>query len=397
MSDAIKHKIDMITAQSYQRDPFHASDAAEKNAAINHADCIGRAPEITSNPARVRLELTNKCNLICTFCYRSHFRTDEKSNLTPDDIKKLDPVLRTAKYISLQQKTETLASPHVTEILDIVGQYDAVKSINTNLLPLTEEMADALVRNKVTFVTISVSIFDESYEKMYRGGKFERLVANVEMLNAAKRRHKSELPRLRMSFVLRPDTVDQLVPALKFCKQHNFAEGIQVLSFLRTVEEDRPLEPALHWDDYEEPWQKFKATAKEMSVPVEFDLDVMEGMRPQTTPEYIKGCFEPWETLNISPAGNVIPCVQAAETMGNIRDADIMDIWKGDAYRKFRDGMNATPYNTDCADCYHCRFVSPLVRGAKLSTRDKIYGTYYRRGKTSRQIEIAKELETSNA
>lgn len=374
----------MIINKSFERAPFFGSDISEDNARENEAESLRRDTVLKSNPVRVRLELTNKCNLVCVFCYRSHFRTDDKSELTPDDIDKLDPVLRTAKFISLQQKTESLVSPHIVEILDKVGKYDAVSSLNTNLLPLTEEMAEALVRNKVQFVSVSVSVFDESYKKIYRGGKFNDLVEKVELLNAVKLRMGSSLPRLRMSFVLRKDTVDQLEPALDFCKRYNFAEGIQVLSFFRNVEEDKHLEPALHWEEYEETWDRFQKRAEELGVPVEFSLDVAEGMREAACPQYVKGCFEPWESLNIAPSGNVMPCSQASQIMGNIRDDDVIDIWRNENYRGFREGMNGAPYNKDCAECYHCRFVSASVMGDKVSKREKIYDTYYRRGKSKR-------------
>lgn len=381
MNKSVKTKLDLITNKSFVKESFYASEIAEDNARKNADERLERNPAVISNPSRVRLELTNECNLNCVFCYRSQFRTDDKSILTPDDIQRLDPLLRTAKYISLQQKTESLVSPHIVEILDQIGTYDAVTSLNTNLLPLTEEMAAALVRNKVTFVSVSVSAFDETYEKIYRGGKLDLLISKVELLNETKRRMKSNLPRLRMSFVLRKDTAQNLEPALEFCKRHNFSEGIQVLSFYRMVEEDRHLEPALHWENYETLWRRFKDKAEKMNVPVEFSLDVEEGMRERACSDYVKGCYEPWESLNIAPSGNVLPCVQASESMGNIRDADVKEIWNGEIYRRFREGMNAKPFNRDCGECYHCRFVSALVMGGKVSKRDKIYDTYYRRRK----------------
>ena len=382
MNKPAKQKLDMITSASFERSPFFGSEIAEENARRNEADCRERNTSVPSFPSRVRLELTNNCNLNCVFCYRHHYRTDDKSILTPDDIDRLDPLLKSAKFISLQQKTESLMSPHIVEILDRVGKYDAIMSLNTNLLPLDEEMAEALVRNKVTFISVSISAFEDAYEKLFLGGKFDLLIEKVKLLNATKKRLNADLPRLRMSFVLRKDTFQNLDTALEFCKTHNFSEGIQVLSFFRHVEKDRDQELALDWSNYEAEWQAFNKRAEEMGVPIEFSLDVQEGMREKAVGQYVQTCFEPWESINIAPSGNVMPCTEAAEVMGNIRDTPIEEIWNNANFQQFRDSMNNGPYHKDCHLCTHCRHVSAAVVGEKGVKRNQLYDTYYRRRST---------------
>ena len=114
-----------MAEKSFANQPFSASHQAEENALINLAECERRESTLTSSPLRVRLELTNKCNLTCVFCYRAHFKSDDYSLLTPEDIDHIDPILRKAKHISLSQKAETLMSPHVIAILDKMANYDA--------------------------------------------------------------------------------------------------------------------------------------------------------------------------------------------------------------------------------------------------------------------------------
>ena len=74
-----KTKYEMLTKKSFDNIPFYASPEAEKNESMALSEREVRAEEIDENPLRVRLDLTNKCNVQCVFCYRDHFRTDEHS------------------------------------------------------------------------------------------------------------------------------------------------------------------------------------------------------------------------------------------------------------------------------------------------------------------------------
>ncbi len=180
--------------------------------------------------------------------------------------------------------------------------------MSTNAIKLNDDISRALIRNKITFLTISASVFDEEYKNMYRGGEFKTLKKNIARLNELKKAANSELPRLRLSFVLRKDTLPYLNDALDFAKKHQFSEGVQVLSFFSYVEDDRHLEPALHWDHYEAEIAAIRQRAEDEGIPFEFSLDVLEGMRPPTCKEYASQCYEPWESFNITPGGNVFPC-----------------------------------------------------------------------------------------
>ena len=140
------------------------------------------------------------------------------------------------------------------------------------------------------------------------------------------------MPRLRLSFVLRKDTLAYLDDALEFIKKHNFSEGIQIITFYSYVEEDRYLEPALHWEYYKQEIERIREKAKLENILFEFSLDEAEGVRPQNSIEYTKNCYEPWESFNVTPSGNVYPCATAGEAMGNIRETPPIEIWNNDKF-----------------------------------------------------------------
>ncbi|OGS10424.1 MAG: hypothetical protein A2234_06540 [Elusimicrobia bacterium RIFOXYA2_FULL_58_8] len=379
MLKRIKGKLDLIVEKSFKQRAFRASAAAERNALVNARECLRRPLTMKSNPVRVRLELTNACNLNCVFCYRPHFSTRDRSLLTPEHVERLAPILRTAKFVSLSQKAEPLASPHFIKVLEKVSVYKPICSLYTNGQLLSREISEALVKNRVHFVTVSLSAYGDKYARLHRGGRFDKLVSNIKTLNEIKKRRRSVFPRLRISFVLRPDTVEFLEDAVRFAKEYKFSEGVQLLSFFRFTDEDKSMEPALNWRKYEGAVRSFRALAEREGVMLDSALDVEDGMRSAVVSEYAARCYEPWESYNVTPGGSVLPCTQAGAVMSNMITGDPLAIWNNKKFQAYRSHMTCRPFNRDCLECWHCRYVSPLVTGKKAARLDRIFDTFHRR------------------
>ena len=373
-SNIIRNKYDEIVENSFQRMPFHSSQLSEENAENNRQECQLRPLIVKSNPVRVRLELSNACNLKCKFCYRSHFTSNNKSLLTADDIDAISPILKTAKFISLSQKAEPLTSPFIIPILDKMSRYNSIFSLYTNGQLLNQNIATALIRNKINFLTISICSFDEdNYRRLFRGGKLETVIRNIEKINLLKKKKNSIYPRLRMSFILRKDTVKYLDEALNFAHKNNFNEGIQVLLFFRSVDTDRKFEPISNWNFYQNKLEEFKNKAAKKNVQIDFSFTMPDEKKID---QY--SCYEPWETFNINSNGDVSPCGLGVNVVGNIHNDDPLTIWNNNSYVSFRSGMNSQNLNSECENCWHCRYVSPFIVGDRLVKLDKVFNDYVR-------------------
>ncbi len=378
MSSIEKNKYDLIAQQSFAREPFYASRDAEQNVLANGQECISRPLVMKAFPTRVRFDLTNACNLRCDFCFRKHFESNDRSLLLPEDIDRLDKILYMAKYISLSQKSEAFASPHIVAILERLKRYNAVISVNTNGQLMNQQVCEALIRSHVQFVSLSVHLFDEqSYEACYKGGSFQRLVENINLLNRLKEQTQSLLPRLRISYVLRMDTLQGLDDAIEFVKKYEIQEGIQLLMFYRIVEDDKKYEINLKDKTIQNKIQAFLKKAASEGILVNASFDVDSDMVQDDGTSY--NCFDPWESINVNPNGDVTPCSIASAIMGNIRETDIMDIWSGDEFKKFRRHMDAVPKNKDCCLCWHCRAVNPETMGNALVKKESIYQNFTRK------------------
>ncbi len=94
------------------------SEQALKNAELNDIEKRQLKPILDSKPIRIRMELTNECNLRCIFCYKSYFNV-KKEHLEMDEFTKLDSFLKDAKFLTFFTKSEPLMAKNLFPRLNI--------------------------------------------------------------------------------------------------------------------------------------------------------------------------------------------------------------------------------------------------------------------------------------
>lgn len=68
-------------------------------------------------------------------------------------------------------------------------------------------------------------------------------------------------------------------------------------------------------------------------------------------------CVTPWLSLNINQNGDIQPCCQSLQVLGNVKHESISQIWNNEKIREFRKSMvNKTPVES-CRACYEKEIV----------------------------------------
>lgn len=93
---------------------------------------------------RIYIEITNRCNLNCSFCPPS---TRPARSMSPEEFRRIAVAARQhTRYIYLHVKGEPLAHPHLGEILRIAGEQGLHVNLTTNAVLLSQK-ADLLLQS----------------------------------------------------------------------------------------------------------------------------------------------------------------------------------------------------------------------------------------------------------
>jgi len=364
--------LELQVKKSLERVKVDFAHETIENAALNEIEKRQFKTTLKSKPIRIRIELTNECNLRCVFCYKSYFNV-QKEHLSMDEFRKLDPLLRQAKFLTFFTKSEPLVAKILFPALEHCSDIKAVTYFSTNAIPLTREISEKLVDLKLTFMQVSVNVFGEEYAKVYRGGKFEQLEENLRILNEIKRQKRTDKPNLRLSFCSTKKSVVNLEAAVRFAKKHEFSQGVQVTPVFAVGEDqvnDTYESDPQYFDEY---YDRARKLAEELGIPFWIISN------PQVQNEDVF-CYDPWESINIEPNGDVYPCSVSSQVMGNINQESIETIWNNPRYQDFRARVNipGPEQNEDCRKCLNCHLHNMKTAANSAVERKVMSGGYYR-------------------
>ena len=175
-----------------------------------------------AKPAQVTLEFTNHCNLRCVYCTSSlalrpqGFMSDETFRNTLEGIKQLH-----VDRVRIVGNGEPTLHPDFSTFTQTLCEHIPFVSIITNAQwREPENVIKILLESSVSLVEISVDGgYKDTYEKMRVGGKFERLIDNLKLLKAAKKRlGASTMINLRL--MMRPSDRFEEKKLTAFWKQY---------------------------------------------------------------------------------------------------------------------------------------------------------------------------------
>ena len=276
-------------------------------------DFILNRPVVNGIPTILYIETTNRCNLDCKMCPR-RLMTRSEEDMPLDRFKGiLNQLDRTkTELIVLHSDGEPLLNPDFFEIVAAAksGGFRVMTSTNATLLD--EAKARMLIDSGLDVLTISIDgITPNVYEKIRRGGNFDRVMANVGRFLRIK---KDQLPFTIMQMIEMTENSHQTDDFLRYFSKYANKN-------LRAV-----IKPLTEWFDEH----------KEI-------IDVYNY------------CDRPWFGMVVHSNGNVVPCVHdydGMEVIGKVPEENIYDIWNCEQMVKLRTGiLNKRSANSLCATC----------------------------------------------
>lgn len=343
-----------------------------------HAELVAAIADGTARrklgvrPLKLEMDVTSQCNLRCTMCYFSdpRFGRRERVDVSVDRFREIArQVFPHCGLVSLSFGTEPLLHPRIGELLEITAQEEVPwRYLITNGLLLDERAIEAFVRVPLHGFSVSIdAATPATYERIRRGARWERLMANLRALQDAKRRAGSEYPRVTFNFVLMRSNVDEL-PALIRLAHELGVEGVSAMHVtpfggLGMEDELLSAEP----ERCNAVLAAARAEAERLGVPIalpeSFAVEpsgerVLKDAPPAgflfpAVASATTECPFPWRFVGIDPYGQVLPCGwwYARPPMGDVHEQSFAEIWNGAPWSALRREHATGELRSGCRSC----------------------------------------------
>ncbi len=261
----------------------------------------------------IMIELTDRCNLNCSYCYRSKLNISG-SLLSKEQFEQILDRIDKDAAILLCGMGEQFVHPEIYDFIAIAKERSVQLVSNGTILLDVERLFKS---DNVQCITFSVDGPDEETMKQScKGYKAEVLIKNLENMDKAKR------CQVAINFVLGKDNLDTLVEMVDFAARYN----VQALNFLLPTSDPKWVRDNLTVISCKLGEAMKHAADKAVSINL-----------PDTMYCQYNGHIVPF----ISLKGYVRPCCshdKGVSVVGNVLKSNMQDVLKSDAWTAFKNG-----------------------------------------------------------
>jgi MoaA/NifB/PqqE/SkfB family radical SAM enzyme len=261
-------------------------------------------------PPALSVELTNYCNLACTYC-SSPLKLRPQGMMEPITFSNLVRQVKECgiSWVDLCGNGEPTLHPNFAQYVRQLASATKFVSLTTNWHRIDEEIAYSVLQAPVNLIHISVDGGNkEDYESMRIGGNFERLLQNLTLLNQLKKKTDSST-MIDIRLMLRPSQFKDEQRLQNFWRPYGDVVSNQ---YVLNVDKGR------------------------------------SGSYGMDTVLYKPGarCTLPFKILDVNWSGNVPLCTYSRRqtgnpdglAIGNINHTSLSEIWNGQIIKQYREG-----------------------------------------------------------
>ena len=278
-------------------------------------------------PLVLTIEAANVCNLACPYCFtgagdvsrtRAHFPLPLYKQLMDE----LGPYLFT---LELHNWGEPLLNKNIAEYVKVATDKGVATLMSTNFsFPYTAERAEALVAAGLTQLGVSLDgATQESYVKYRVKGNLELALANVRLINEAKKKLGSKTPRMIWEFHVFEWNQDDIELARRMAAELDMH-----------IDVSKGWVTGAEWGGQDSPYKFFQAPS-------------------------VDGCEFLWQRAIVSIDGGVPPCCGTffkEDDFGTIGEKGFKAVWNNanfQASRKLFKDRESSPLGKQLV-CYDC-------------------------------------------
>ena len=316
-------------------------------------------------PAHLQVEVTSACNLRCTMCLVRYRPPVNKlaGAMPPEMFHRLVGEVP-LRQLTLQGLGEPLLSPYLPEMIAAAVERGIRVGFNTNATLLSRRRAEELVTSRVDWLHVSLDGASAgAYEAIRDGANFRTVVDNLAGLVQAKRAAGSATPWVRVVFVAMRDNVAELPDLVRLLGRIGVDE-LRVQNLSHSFDDT---DPAGRYDEIREftagqaLWTGEDLEHAAAAFAEASRVAAGQGLRlrlPRLSEDEGPGgggCTWPWDAAYVTSSGVVQPCCMVMGddrvSLGDLKETGFAEIWRGPAYRDFRQRLASAEPPEVCRGC----------------------------------------------
>jgi radical SAM protein with 4Fe4S-binding SPASM domain len=273
------------------------------------------------NPYTISVEPTTSCNLRCPECPSGLRKFTRNTGMISLDLYRqtIDQLHPDLFYLILYFQGEPYLHPLFFHMADYARKKKIYTATSTNAHFLTDNLAKKTVESGLDRIIISLDGLDQkTYEKYRVGGSVEKVFEGTRNLVKWRKALKSKTPYIILQFIVF-STNEHQVPELRKIAKELGVDKLDLKSAqLYNYEEGNPLLPS------NEKLSRYRKKA-DGSFIINNPLN--------------NHCFRMWRGCVVTWDGLVVPCCfdkDATHRLGDLKKQSFHEIWRGEAYDKFR-------------------------------------------------------------
>lgn len=167
-----------------------------------------------SLPFSFSFNLSNSCNLHCSFCPKIIFGVTEKE-LNSEALNQIMKFAKNIKKVQILGLGEPLLNKNFLQVVKRLKDNQVTVSFTTNGLLLNNDLSNQLCQLGVDEIVFSVEGAKGETHQAIKDSKLDDLIANIKELSLIKKENGLNLPRISFNFVGMTNNINELPEVVK--------------------------------------------------------------------------------------------------------------------------------------------------------------------------------------
>jgi radical SAM protein with 4Fe4S-binding SPASM domain len=323
------------------------------DARINVMDDLREYSFYFQRPAKVQLDLTDKCNLDCLYCYNKASTLASQGKMTDPEVafvldkicSQLNPVV-----VTFSGGEPLLRRKLLWRCIQQLKEHEVEAWINTNGLLISRDDAEVFHRLGVDNISVNIESLTPSVHDQLRGAKgaFGSLPRVLDLLKDSVGAEK-----ISIACVVNRENMESLPELAKFVQSQGFRE-LHLLDMIPTVGGDHSLIPT------REEWRRFYVIFQEVRgtgvrINPNHALLFQSGFDKDHVFPF---CMAGRVKMVICANGDIVPCnyfKHPEYVCGNALRDDLLAVWtEAPVMQRFRYSLDGYESCVDCTSLKKC-------------------------------------------